>query len=129
MSKLSIAAALLLTLIPAFADAEVIRFEVRSTREVSGGRSFGSVGPYEEVTGRLFFAVDPADPANRLVVDLDKAPKNASGRVEFSADVVIYRPRDAARGNGIALIDVVNRGNKTVIGSFNRPGLSVDREA
>ncbi len=129
MRRLSIATALLFTLLPAFADAEVIRFEVRSTREVSGGRSFGSVGPYEEVTGRLLFAVDPADPANRLVVDLDKAPKNATGRVEFSADVVIYRPRDAARGNGIALVDVVNRGNKTVIGSFNRPGLSVDREA
>jgi len=129
MTRLSIATALLLTVIPSLADGEVIRFEARSTREVSGGRSFGSIGPYDEVSGRLFFAVDPADPANKLVVDLDKAPKNASGRVEFSADVVIYRPRDAARGNGIALIDVVNRGNKTVIGSFNRPGLAVDREA
>lgn len=129
MNRLSIATALLLILIPSFADAEVVRFEVRSTRDLSGGRSFGSVGRYEEVTGRLFFAVDPADPANRLVVDLDKAPKNASGRIEFSADVVIYRPRDAARANGIALIDVVNRGNKTVIGAFNRPGLAVDREA
>ncbi len=107
----------------------MIRFEIRSTREVSGGRSFGSAGPYEEVTGRLYFAVNPLDPANQLVVDLDKAPKNASGRVEFSADVVIYRPRDTARGNGIALIDVVNRGNKTVIGGFNRPGMAADREA
>ena len=42
---------------------------------------------------------------------------------------MIYRPRDAARGNGIALIDVVNRGNKTVISGFNRPGLSADRDA
>ncbi len=127
MKRFSIA--VLVVIIPALARAEVVRFEVRSTRAVSGGRSFGSVGPYEEVTGRLFFAVDPADPANRLVVDLDKAPRNASGRVGFSADVVIYRPRDAARGNGIALIDVVNRGNKTVISSFNRPGLAEDREA
>ena len=129
MTRLSITTAVLIALMPALAGAEVIRFEIRSTREVSGGRSFGSVGPYEEVTGRLFFAVDPANAANRLVVDLHKAPKNAGGRVEFSADVVIYRPRDAARGNGIALIDVVNRGNKTVINSFNRPGLALDREA
>jgi hypothetical protein len=129
MIRISIATALVIALMPTPARAEVIRFEAHSTREVSGGRSFGSVGPYEEVTGRLFFAVDPVEAANRLVVDLDKAPKNANGRVEFSADVVIYRPRDAARGNGIALIDVVNRGNKTVIGSFNRPGLSVDRDA
>ena len=109
--------------------ADVVRFEVRSTRDVSGGRSFGSVGPYEEVTGRLYFEVNPRDEANRLVVDLDKAATNASGRVEFSADVVIYRPHDAARGNGIALIDVVNRGNRTVIVGFNRPGMTTDREA
>jgi hypothetical protein len=108
MVRLRIATALPIALIPGLAGAEVIRFEARSTSVVSGGRSFGSVGPYEEVTGRLFFAVDPAEPANKLVVDLDTAPKNASGRVEFSAAVVIYRPRDAARGNGIALIDVVN---------------------
>ena len=41
--------------------ADVTRFEVRATRDVSGGRSFGSAGPYEEVTGRLYFAVDPDD--------------------------------------------------------------------
>ena len=129
MTRLSIATALVAVVMPALARAEVVRFEVRSTREVSSGRSFGSAGPYEEVTGRLFFAVDPADPANRLVVDLDKAPKDANGRVEFSADVVIYRPRDAARSSGVTIIDVVNRGNKTVISSFNRPGLAEDREA
>ena len=109
--------------------ADVTRFEVRATRDVSGGRSFGSAGSYEEVTGRLHFAVNPDDAANRVVVDLDKAAANGSGRVEFSADVVIYRPRDPARGNGIALIDVVNRGNKTVISGFNRPGMATDREA
>src|SRR4051794_8671580 len=129
MNRLLIVSALLAVTLPVSAAAEVTRFEVRSTRVVSDGRSFGTMGAYEEVTGTLFFAVDPADPANRLVVDLDKAAKNGSGRIEFSADVVIYRPRDRARGNGIALIDVVNRGNKTVIGGFNRPGLSADREA
>jgi hypothetical protein len=129
MKRVLIAAAVLVITLPMPAAAEVTRFVVRSTRVVSDGRSFGTVGPYEEATGTLFFAVDPADPANRLVVDLDKAAKNRSGRVEFSADVVIYRPRDSARGNGIALIDVVNRGNKTVISGFNRPGLSVDRDA
>ncbi len=122
-------AALCLITSPAFVFAEVTKFEVQSTREVSGGRSFGSAGPYEVVTGRLSFQVDPALPANRSVADIDKARKNGSGRVEFSADVVIYRPRDPAKGNGIALIDIVNRGNKTIVGSFNRPGLSTDREA
>jgi Alpha/beta hydrolase domain len=122
-------AALGLMASPALVFADVTKFEVQSTRDVSGGRSFGSSGPYEVVTGRLHFEVDPALPANRSVVDIDQARKNGSGRIEFSADVVIYRPRDQAKGNGIALIDVVNRGNKTIIGSFNRPGMSTDRDA
>jgi hypothetical protein len=125
----SLVTALLLTATARQVFGEVVRFEIRSTRPVSGGRSFGSTGPYDEVTGRLYFAVNPLDRANRLVVDLDKAPRDASGRVEFSADVVIYRPRDAARGNAMTLLDVVNRGNKTIIGGFGRPGMATDREA
>ena len=77
----------------------------------------------------MYFGVDPANPVNRVVVDLDKAPKGGSNRVEFSADVVIYRPRDPAKGNGVALLDVVNRGNPTIISGFNRPGMQADREA
>src|SRR4029453_863691 len=73
--------------------------------------------------------VDPPQVAKRSVVDIDKARKNGNGRVEFSADVVIYRPRDVVKGNGIALIDVVNRGNKTGISGFSRPGMAADREA
>jgi Alpha/beta hydrolase domain len=127
--SMSAAAGLLLIGWPVRVFGDVKRFEVRSSREVSSGRSFGSVGPYEEVTGRLYFEVDPSHAANRSVVDIDKARKNGNGRVEFSADVVIYRPRDVVKGNGIALIDVVNRGNKTVISGFSRPGMSADREA
>lgn len=122
-------AALCLIASPALAFGEVRKFEVLSTRDLSGGRSFGPPGSYEVVTGRLYFEVDPTLLVNRSVVDIDKAQKNSNGRVEFSADVVIYRPRDPAKGNGIALIDVVNRGNKTVISGFNRPGMPVDREA
>ena len=113
--------------VPAF--GEVTRFEITTRKAVSASRAFASSGPYEEIAGRLYFAVDPNHPRNRSIVDLDKAPRNASGRVEFSADVVIYRPRDPGIGNGIALVDVVNRGNRTVIGSFNHPGTAADREA
>jgi hypothetical protein len=104
MKRVLITAAVLVVTLPITAAGEVTRFIVRSTRVVSDGRSFGTIGPYEEITGTLFFAVDPAEPANRLVVDLDKAAKNGSGRVEFSADVVIYRPRDSAiaPGRGLA---------------------------
>ncbi len=66
------------------------------------------------------FAVDPKNPRNQIIVDLDKAPRNAAGKVELSADLSILKPKDATKGNGTLLLDVVNRGNKTVLGSFDR---------
>ena len=45
---------------------------------------------------------------------------NAAGRVEFSSDLYILRPKDAQRSNGAALVDVLNRGNKIVLNGFNR---------
>jgi len=44
----------------------------------------------------------------------------------FSADVYILAPRDQSRGNGVALFDVVNRGNKTLLARFNHAAQSVD---
>ena len=45
------------------------------------GRSFGEVGKYERLRGRVYGEVDPADPRNRANVNLDHAPLNAHGRV------------------------------------------------
>lgn len=95
------------------AAAEVTRVDVLSRADVA-------FPGYEKIVGRVFFAVDPLDPRNAVVVDLDKAPRNAAGRVEFSADFYIVRPKTA--GNGAAIVDIVNRGGKTVIPNFNRVG-------
>jgi hypothetical protein len=116
-------------LVPMVATAEVTRVEVATRRDVLGGRTFGSVGAYEHLSGRVYFAVDPSHPRNRIIADLDRAPRNTEGRVEFSADLEILRPRDPARANGIALIDVVNRGNRTLLRSFNRASGAADLAA
>lgn len=94
------------------AAAEVIRFEVLESMPAFEGRSFGAVGPYVRITARATIAVDPADPRNAVVADLDRAPRNAAGRVEAVADVVLLRPADPARGDGTLLVDVPNRGRK-----------------
>jgi hypothetical protein len=96
------------------ARAEVTRVEI--ARRVDLGLS-----GYEKIVGTIHFAVDPKDPHNRMIVDLDKAPVHASGRVEFSSDLYILRPK-APRGNGAALVDILNRGNKVVLNGFNRGG-------
>ena len=96
------------------ARAEVTRVDVARRMDL------GASG-YEKIIGTIHFAIDPKDPRNRAVVDLDKAPINAAGRVEFSSDLYILRPK-APRGNGAALVDVLNRGNKAVLNGFNRGG-------
>ena len=112
---------LIVLMAPAIAAAEVSRVEITSRRDVAGGRSFGSTGPYERMAGKLYFAVDPANTRNRVIADLDKAPRNGAGKIEMSADLVIFRPRDPDRGNGLALFDIVNRGGTVALTVFDGP--------
>lgn len=112
-------AALLAAIAPALVSAEVSRVEITARRDVAGGRTFGSAGPYEQLTGKLYFLIDPGNRRNAVIADLNKAPRNAAGKVELSADLVILRPRDPGKGNGIALFDIVNRGNGVVFAAFN----------
>jgi len=103
---------LALTLVPLAATARVTRLEIATRELVAGGASFGASGPYEKLTGTVHFEVDPRNGHNGAVFDLDKAPRNARGMVEFSADTVILRPVDPSRGNKALLFEVNNRGNK-----------------
>jgi hypothetical protein len=100
-------------------QAEVTRIEIAARAPLLDGKSFGEAGPYEKIVGKVFFSVDPAHPRNRGIVDLDKAPRDAAGRVGFSADLYVLAPQDAARGNGVALFDVLNRGRKNILRDFN----------
>jgi hypothetical protein len=90
------------------ARAEVTRFEIGARQPAAlEGRSFGARGTAEKITARATIALDPADPANAVIVD--RAPRNAEGKVEATTDVVILRPQ---RPNGTLLFEVVNRGRK-----------------
>lgn len=75
-----------------------------------GGKEFGSVGAYERISARVHFAVDPKAPSNTVIIDLDKAPRNAKGEVEFSAEMVLLRPLDPSKGNGGLFYEAANRG-------------------
>lgn len=101
------------------AEAEVTRIDLRLREPYESGRTFGTVGSYQRLAGRVHFEVDPQTQANRRVVDLALAPRNGRGRVEFSADLEILAPADLSRANGTALYDVNNRGNRTAEGMFN----------
>ncbi len=70
-----------------FAQAAVTKIEVTKRTPFAGGQAYGSTGAYERITGRFYGELDPKDPANAGIVDLDKASKNAAGRVEYAADL------------------------------------------
>src|SRR5262249_12224819 len=58
-------------------------------------------------------------PVNARVCDLDRAPRDATGRVAFAGDFYLLRPVEPARGNGSLLLDVPNRGRKVALGMLN----------
>jgi hypothetical protein len=91
--------------------ARVKRVEVISRTDVLGGRAFGERGAYERITGRVYFAVAVANTYNKPIVDLANAENLKNGEVEFSADFVVVRPKDTAKGNGTMLLENPNRGN------------------
>lgn len=95
------------------ASSEVTRVEVKSRTDI------GASG-FEKIVGTAFFEVDPKDARNQVIADLDKAPTTPAGKVAFSADLYIIRPKDATRANGLALVEVLNRGRKLVMNGFVR---------
>jgi len=118
---------LLLTLIAVCTlRAEVTRVYVTERSDVLGGREFGAAGAYERIIGKAHFAVDPAKPVNLWIKDLAKAPANARGLVEFTADLYVLKPRDPAKGNGTLLFEVPNRGGKGMLSRFHYAKGSLD---
>ena len=114
-----IVGALAVLLVAAVAEASVTRLEITRREPFAGAQAFGTAGAYEKVVGRFHGELDPAHTLNRDIVDLGAAPRNARGRVEYSADFYLLKPVDITRGNGALLYDVNNRGNKRVLLEHN----------
>jgi hypothetical protein len=102
-------AALLLAASPA--AAQVTRLEITAREPVANGEPFGAAGAYEILRGRVHGEVDPADRRNRIIHDLDLAPRNARGRVEYAATFALMKPVDLSKASGVLMYSVVNRGN------------------
>lgn len=100
------------------AFSEVSGYEITSEELFADGKYFGSIGQYQQITGKLFFTIDPENSNNRIIVDIDKAPLNSDGLIEVSADFVIRAPINPENGNDVALIDIPNRG-RTLSDRFN----------
>jgi hypothetical protein len=85
------------------AEARIIRIEVeRSDRSADGG--------YETLRGKAFGVLNPNDPNNAIITDLELAPRNAHGLVEYSTTFSLAKPVDMAKASGVLWYELVNRG-------------------
>ena len=94
-----------------------IRMEFESTTPFGGGKSFGKTGPYEWLHGMVSFAIDPNEKDLPFICDLEFAPRNAEGLVEFKAVIDMVKPVDMSKSNRKLLFDFSNRGGR---GAFTR---------
>src|SRR3954467_6821407 len=97
----------------------LIRLDVERRQPVAGGKEFGNTGAYEWLAGKVYFSIDPHEPGLPYICDLDLAPRNRDGLVEFSATFDIVKPVDLSRGNRRVLYEFSNRGGRAGITGFN----------
>ena len=91
---------------------------------LADGASFGNVGPYERLRGRLYFGIEATAPENQTIADIRLAPRDAQGRVTFGADFTLFRPLDPTRGNGRLVYEPATSGDVTLISTFNNAAAS-----
>jgi hypothetical protein len=110
-----LAAALVLGSTPV--RGEVVRIDIASREPMNNGQAVGAAGPFQLVRGKVYGEIDPSDPHNRIIQDVDLAPRNAHGKVEYVATFALAKPVDMARSARVLLYRVVNRGNGQAVAS------------
>ena len=80
----------------------------------------GSGRVYETIAGRVFGELDPTDSHNTIIQDLQLAPRNAAGKVEYSATFFLVKPIDMSKSSHLMWQDVPNRGGRITIPVLSR---------
>ena len=100
--------------------AKVLDLNINSHELVLDGKPFGQVGAYEILKGDITFGLDPSLLANQKITDLSLVQDLERGVVIFKSEIVILKPIEMSKGNGIALVEVSNRGGKFTPSYFNQ---------
>ena len=133
-------------------DARIVSVFMNPPTIAFGGFSFPGVGQYEKIVGVAYAEVDPADPRNAVITDINLASpqpagmvnnipqpgKTASGKVGYTLNFYILKPVNLANvsptlvGRGKVMYEPPNRGGKTwtalgrVSGGGNDPATITD---
>src|SRR5262249_39742303 len=96
---LGVTAALLLAWAPP-THARVTRIVIDTrVSPAFNGQSYGAAGRYETIAGRAFGELDPDDPHNAIIQDIELAPKNGNGHVEYVASFFLVKPIDMSKSS------------------------------
>ena len=97
--------------------------EKHITRQLdyADGQAFGDYGAYQCTEFDVCYAVNPLDSHNSMIVDIEKAPRNQAGLVEFRGQARLIAPVNQTPK--ALLVDVPNRG-RVISFSFNRPSVA-----
>lgn len=102
----------------------ITEVRIASILPAFGGKSFGSVGPYEIFSGKAYGTIDPLASTNSGLTNFNLAPLNADGLIEYSMDIAVLRPVNAAAGNGRIFYEIINRGAPQSFGILNKGALN-----
>jgi hypothetical protein len=105
------------------AEAKVTKITIEKQESPAySGKSFGDVGTYETLTGHAYGEIDPKDPHNKIITDIDLAPRNSRGMVEYIATFTLQKPVDLSKANGVLIYAVSNRGGSLTTNAFSVEG-------
>jgi hypothetical protein len=97
------------------APAAITEIRIDAIEPFADGHAFGEAGSYVRIKGITKGELDPKAPENAVIVNLDKAPRNSRGLVEYETDIYILRPADLGRTNRVLLYEVTNRGRRLLL--------------
>src|SRR5258708_6752983 len=103
-------------------NARITKITITSRTPAFNNQAFGSAGPFEKIKGIAAGEIDPKDRRNALITDIQFAPKNARGRVEYRTNFTLVKPADMTKSAGVLFYNIVNRGGHQGISTLHVGG-------
>ena len=92
-------------------EARVTKIVIDDTQPLTAA---GQTLAYQQISGRAFGELDPRDPQNSIIQDIELG-RDADGKVRYVASFVLTKPVDNTKASAMMWHDVPNRGTPIAI--------------
>ena len=103
-------------------NARITKITITSRATAFNGQTFGTAGACEKIKGIASGEIDPKDRRNALITDIQFAPKNTRGCVEYRTNFTLIKPVDMTKSAGVLFYNIVNRGGHQGTSTFHVGG-------